>query len=85
MTLIEARRISEINEMVEDNYKERLKEAENYYNENIIDMLEDEDQLVLRQLGLIDYVRELKPEFNDKSDEEVLEHINNLEIKYGDD
>ena len=86
MTLIEARRISEINEMVEERHEQLLKEAETYYENNIIDVSDDEEaQLCFRQLSLIDYTRMLKPEkFSDKSDEEILEHINMLETKYGD-
>jgi len=72
MTYEECRKILANNELVKAKCDEMSKAIDNYRNEEYVEFSE-KDEIVVRELGLIEYLRDKNPKkWEGKSDEEVM-------------
>lgn len=74
----EARQQIEKNNRVVERYEKMVQDAEVYLAEHLRPL----DGLIQRQIGVIDWYRERYPE-RKMCDEEILNHIEELERKHG--
>ena len=71
------------NKTVTTTYKEMIEDAHIYYENNYCDLVED-DMIIVRQIGLIDYFRG-NPKYTDLTDIEILQKYDEMNTKYEDE